>query len=708
MSALPQTSLSQKAAAAADSSPWLSLEEAARRSNRSEGHLARLCRKQWEAAGLAEQRKAGPGKATWFIRQSAHPDFSPVRTSEQVGEQLDEDKLSDEQRELLRQRVRIVTGWIELLLATPRGETEAAMNRYLDHVAQAEGMVISPRTLDYWRGRWDAQKKAGLIDGRWKIKGAQDDEQRDPYADFYAELETWYLDQNERKVRACYKLAVAHAHRRHWSIPSYRQACRHIEKIDKARRTLGRKGNEAFANKIASFIQRDYTRIVDHGVERQLESNDIWCADDHLCDCLVSYQGRLIRPWLSAIEDIRSRKIVGWHFTPGSPDATSIFLAIRNAILATDLCTPKFFYCDNGKTFDCYMLQGATKKERQAWRWEKKKVRVEHDRRHFKGILGAMECEVWHAIAFNAKAKPVERFFGTYEDQFGKLEQTYCGRNPQEKPEHLEERLEKGLAPTFEQYVQRAATWIAQVYHTQIHSGHGMDAPPNEVYVANLLHKKTTTRTMLDHLLMKTGRPVSVGRNGVVFQNVRYGQFNPVLAGLVGQEVRVCVDPANVARALITDIEGRPLCDVTANELVPFGKVGNEEMKRAISASSRHNSMMKKAARAGRAMRMHVDPLELLVEGRQSSSVPSAPGDPAPPPIPSIKPIRTGLEEHSEEIAEAHQRLKIAAGAESMSPQRGMSLSDFTDQMTSETDSKSSRSDEPASATFLRLMEEDE
>jgi hypothetical protein len=76
-------------------------------------------------------------------------------------------------------------------------------------------------------------------------------------------------------------------------------------------------------------------------------------------------------------------------------------------------------------------------------------VRVEHDRRHFKGILGSMECEVWHAIEFNAKAKPVERFFGTYEEQFGKMEHTYCGRNPQEKPEHLEERLEKGEAPTF-------------------------------------------------------------------------------------------------------------------------------------------------------------------------------------------------------------------------------------------------------------------
>src|SRR5205823_4569549 len=110
-----------------------------------------------------------------------------------------------------------------------------------------------------------------------------------------------------------------------------------------------------------------------------------------------------------------------------------------------------------------------------AWRWEKKKVRVDHDRRHFKGILGQMECEVWHAIEFNAKAKPVERFFGTYEGQFGKLEHTYCGRNPQEKPEHLEDRLERGEAQTFEQYVQRASMWIDRLYHTTVHSGHGMD-----------------------------------------------------------------------------------------------------------------------------------------------------------------------------------------------------------------------------------------
>jgi hypothetical protein len=185
MSALPQTSLSQKAAAAADSSPWLSLEEAARRSNRSEGHLARLCRKQWEAAGLAEQRKAGPGKATWFIHQSAHPDFSPVRTSEQVGEQLDEISSATNSASFCSQRVRIVTGWIELLLATPHGETEAAMNRYLDHVAQAEGMVISPRTLDYWREALGCPEKgrpdrSALEDQRRRQAGAM---QRDPYAE---------------------------------------------------------------------------------------------------------------------------------------------------------------------------------------------------------------------------------------------------------------------------------------------------------------------------------------------------------------------------------------------------------------------------------------------------------------------------------------------------------------------------------------------
>jgi hypothetical protein len=113
--------------------------------------------------------------------------------------------------------------------------------------------------------------------------------------------------------------------------------------------------------------------------------------------------------------------------------------------------------------------------------------------------------------------------------------------------------------------------------------------------------------------------------------------------------------------------------------------------------------MMRKAAKAGRAMRMHVDPLELLLEDRGKAPAATAPGIPSPRQSPPLRPIRTGLEEHSQEIAEAHERLRLAAGAESMSPSAGC-LCDFTDQM--ELKLTGGRSDEPASASFLRLMEE--
>lgn len=48
---------------------------------------------------------------------------------------------------------------------------------------------------------------------------------------------------------------------------------------------------------------------------------------------------------------------------------------------------------------------------------------------------------------YNARAKPIERFFGTLELGFGKRFTTYCGNKPDNRPEVLQSHLDKGEAP---------------------------------------------------------------------------------------------------------------------------------------------------------------------------------------------------------------------------------------------------------------------
>ncbi len=52
-----------------------------------------------------------------------------------------------------------------------------------------------------------------------------------------------------------------------------------------------------------------------------------------------------------------------------------------------------------------------------------------------------------NALVRNAKAKPIERTFGTFKGQVSRLVETFCGGNVLEKPESLKRRLHDGKLP---------------------------------------------------------------------------------------------------------------------------------------------------------------------------------------------------------------------------------------------------------------------
>jgi putative transposase len=67
---------------------------------------------------------------------------------------------------------------------------------------------------------------------------------------------------------------------------------------------------------------------------------------------------------------------------------------------------------DNGKNYDSEMWTGTTKKKRKAL----KKGYL--DEKRIAGLYGKLGINVSFAIPYNAKAKPIERFFATLDDQF--------------------------------------------------------------------------------------------------------------------------------------------------------------------------------------------------------------------------------------------------------------------------------------------------
>jgi hypothetical protein len=97
-----------------------------------------------------------------------------------------------------------------------------------------------------------------------------------------------------------------------------------------------------------------------------------------------------------------------------------------------------------------------------------------------------LEIITHYALPYNAKAKPIERFFRTFEEQLGKLWQSYCGNNPNNRPRRLK-NLNRDQYHTFEEWKEIHDMYIDKNYNMAPHVGNGMDSKsPYEVYYENL------------------------------------------------------------------------------------------------------------------------------------------------------------------------------------------------------------------------------
>src|SRR4051812_39389098 len=122
MSAAPVPRLPLPAPATPPPAPagaqWIDVDEAAKRSGWNKGHVARLCRKEWGAAGLAKvERPAGGGKGRWMIRTDADPALARVQFPEAMA--FDQATLSERHRLLLADRLRIYKEWRRAVETAP-------------------------------------------------------------------------------------------------------------------------------------------------------------------------------------------------------------------------------------------------------------------------------------------------------------------------------------------------------------------------------------------------------------------------------------------------------------------------------------------------------------------------------------------------------------------------------------------------------------
>ena len=300
------------------------------------------------------------------------------------------------------------------------------MGQVFAYLAKAHG--VKERTIYRWLKAWEVGGLPALVK-RDRVDKGEARAMNDAAREFLLRLAIPARDEGLLRVSEMWRCYVE---QREWAgrhpemaqLPaiSERTFRGWYDRIPEMLRVLARDGVEKYKNTqeiishrdIASVKPMDYV-VMDH---RRL---DVFA--------LVKERGawKLVRPWLTAAIDMRTRKWLGWCIVE-VPSSDSIACVLKRVFVGWGL--PGAFYWDNGRDFTCQWFEGVTRKERR-------EGRIGELDPTWRGVLGTLDIRVHHAIAYNARAKIIEPNFNRVSNIDRALPE-WCGNSPAARPERFE------------------------------------------------------------------------------------------------------------------------------------------------------------------------------------------------------------------------------------------------------------------------------
>jgi transposase InsO family protein len=344
---------------------------------------------------------------------------------------------------------------------------------------------------------------------------------------------------------------------------------------------LARKGLETYRGKAAPYTPRDYSGI---------DVGQVWCGDQHQLDLMVinpDRDGQLDRPWVTAFMDMRTRALVGWHISFDHNSDTNIFAFIHGVRpkvhpIFEHLCgLPDRVYVDNGKDYRSTRFELACDRN---------------------GVA------ITHAKVRNAKAKPVERFFGTLCLQFSQGFETYLGNRPGNRTERTQELvkeheawLDKRRASTPFKTLAELKTLFADFvveYLQRHHAGLYEEDAGREMSPADVSRLRRSAVRIPDHdsleFLMLESFARTVDRGCIKIGKSFYRSEE--LLRYDGHKVLCRRNPADVTLVIVYDEHDRKrICVAKAAHV---GGVYVDKMSKADAKSVERNTRVERRLRA--------------------------------------------------------------------------------------------------------------
>lgn len=630
----------------ADPAKWIAVDEAAERLDVSPGQLRRRCQQQLQHQDLAIRAlRERDGSICWHVAR--HYDR---RLKDSFAEALHRtptlEGFTRAQIEQGRQRAACVEALKEAR-STWRGDQKTWLPTLVQQLRKKHPeLTISERSLRRWyrlyRTPSDLPK---LIDRR----GGNQKGEADPAAwDYFRSI---FLDEREPTLLSCWQRSKEYARAEGLTWCSYDQCRKKLdEKVPPDLRAQFR-SPKTWRDSFSPYVEMH---------PEHFAAGECWIGDHAQLDVWCHFNGKLIRPWLTAWMDWRTRRLVGWVLSE-SPNSSTILAALRVGLLdETNLGSPDQVCIDNGKDYASYCLTGQTKAERKQVQRTVDRFRV--DETQAGGIFNQLGIEAHFSIPRNPKGKGrLERWFKVVHGNFDSTFASYTGSSPETRPETLAAILKRqDKVPTFDHLRERLADFITGHNANADHQREDMKGLSPDQALARWAkrRRKMADPAALDELLQHWERPVSVGRNGVAIKprgyRLTYGQHDPQLAALkrTGRKVRVAYDPADLRTVKVYDEQWRFICEVGMNGGVSAGKpVTGEHVKEMLREQRRYKATK-------RDMRRHYQHEYLSSEellAQQAERPEQAPAD-----LP-LNIVRTVLDGQSEAVQSDRQRKNAVA-----------------------------------------------
>jgi putative transposase len=440
--------------------------------------------------------------------------------------------------------------------------------------ALAASHKISYATLCRWRADFKREGFVGLLPKYGAGRGSRIDPR------IKEAIETEWLQPKKLSQQQVYEIVAQWCAEQLLPAPSYKTVQRIIDKIPAAVATYHRSGRAKWASDAMPKETRDLSTIA---------VNEWWCGDHREFDCFVRVGNKVMRPWLTSWEDLRSRAIVG-RCISFQPNSGTIATAFRAGVL--NYGAPQHVYIDNGRDYNAHYLNGKVKQ-----------FAAVDLSQAAQGVFAQLGIRVHHAIPYSAWSKPVERWHRNITSWERELP-GWCGKDNKERPEKLAEEIHGGALLTLDQFIALFDQWLAQ-YNARLHTAIG--CAPNDLWAG--VERRIPETRALDLLLMEEERR-RVHPSGIKVFPGRW-HWAGELALYVGNDVTVRYDRNDVGRVFVFLEGGRKfLCEAINKPLLTMGAA-----KEDLAAAARKKRTAEREIKAYRQVRHQLDHPDTLLAG---------------------------------------------------------------------------------------------